>query len=163
VVIIIKKYRIVLLSSLKDNKILFNNCIKHIYESLFILKKDYPNFETWYYNIVISNIVSKEREILMLYNENILVGLSILKNTKIEKKICTLCILPKFRKMGLGKILLKESLEFLNVDFPVITVSNNKVKEFNPLFKYYGFELSHIHKGFYIKNKDEYVYNGILD
>ncbi|WP_140456886.1 MULTISPECIES: GNAT family N-acetyltransferase [Priestia] len=151
-----------LISEFKDNPVLFDYHKEKIYESLATLNKNYPEFKTWYYDKIIPGIQNGQREIIMTYDDKLISGISILKNTHSEKKICTLRVSSNYRKNGIGKILFEKSLDILNSDSPIITISENKIHQFRSLLNYYGFELSQVIPGCYVDSQDEYVYNGAL-
>lgn len=151
------------ISEFKEDNFLFNYHTENIYKSLSSLNQDYPNFEKWYFEKVVPGIKIGNREIIMTTSNQMISGFSILKNSYDEKKICTLRVNPEFRKNGIGKILFEKSLEVLDSDSPVITVSQERVSQFSPLLKHYGFELSQVISGYYKKSLNEYVYNGVIN
>ncbi|UNL85235.1 GNAT family N-acetyltransferase [Priestia koreensis] len=157
------KNRLDLISQYKNDSLLFNFYTEYVYKSLASLNKDYKSFDKWYFEKVVPGIKLGNREIIVATNDQFLTGVSILKNSIYEKKICTLYVNPKFRKIGVGKELFESSLEILNSDFPVITVNEERVPEFSSLLNYYGFELSQVASNYYKNLSNEYVYNGVLD
>ena len=106
--------------------------------------------------------VLKEREIIICeYNKEI-VGISILKNTDNERKICTLRVSKNFRHLGIGRELLKSSIDWLEDEKPLITVHRTRQKEFNSLFNYFNFKLEQKKWSYYSLFNTELVYNGEL-
>lgn len=88
-----------------------------------------------------------------------LTGVSLLKNTAAEKKICCLFVLPDYRRMGIASKLIQSSFEILNTQKPLMTVSNNNLEQLQPLLKHFGFELSRTQTGAYRPDLEEYFYN----
>ena len=111
---------------------------------------EYNNFEEWFSQLFISDILLKnDREIIICECDYQLAGVAILKNDDIEKKICTLRVAKRFQKQGIGQHLMELSFEWLNDDKPLITIHNSKKHEFNKLFKRYNFELEEKKWGYY--------------
>ena len=139
---------------------------KSIYRIKIFLKKlvyEYNNFEEWFSQLFISDILLKnDREIIICECDYQLAGVAILKNDDIEKKICTLRVAKRFQKQGIGQHLMELSFEWLNDDKPLITIHNSKKHEFNKLFKRYNFELEEKKWGYYRLFRTELVYNGSL-
>lgn len=136
---------------------------KSIYNDLSDLSDSYPDFKSWYENKVIKEISegNKQREIIIaLENNEEIVGISILKKTKEEKKICTFRIHEDYRNQGVGKSLFEESFKYLETRKPIITISENRKKMFEPLIKYYNFELVQKLPNYYKEDVVEFVYNG---
>lgn len=139
--------------------------IKHIDSYNLILKdieKFYPKFKDWYTHKVIPGLINGSREILTEYRDGQLIGIAIIKNERDEKKICTIKVLPQYQNKGIGIRLLKRALNSLNTDRPLVTVPEERFKEFHKIFTYYGFKLTQISNEHYRKNKKEYVYNGFI-
>lgn len=133
------------------------------------LEKDYPNILEWYNKKVIPGLETGEREIIlackfykMKAHEKIhfeVLGYVILKKTPNEKKICTFRVDPKYQHIGIGKRLMEASFSFLETRKPMITISEDNVKSFEPLLKRYNFKLVEKIENLYVQGKIEYVYN----
>ena len=68
---------------------------------------EYNNFEEWFSQLFISDILLKnDREIIICECDYQLAGVAILKNDDIEKKICTLRVAKRFQKQGIGQHLM---------------------------------------------------------
>ena len=85
-------------------------------------------------------------------------GITILKLYG-NKKICTIRVGDKFQKQGLGTKMMIKSMEILECNKPLITVSNSRNNEFLKLFKYLGFKKRGEVIGLYVKNVSEIIYN----
>lgn len=130
--------------------------------------KDYPNILEWYNKKVLPGLETGEREIILackIYickNDEIpieVLGYVILKKTPTEKKICTFRVEEKYQRLGIGKKLMEASFEFLETRKPMITITEDNVKSFEPLLKRYNFKLVEKIKDLYVKGKTEYIYN----
>lgn len=136
-----------------------------IKEVNFFLKDlifEYPLHNIWYKKMINSMEKNSDREILLALENKNLLGTAILKNSDFEKKICTLKVSPCFQHKGIGKELLAKSLEVLETDKPILTVTYRKSLYFKKIFEFYGFSLESLYPGKYMPNSCELVYNGIL-
>lgn len=74
----------------------------------------YSDFSIWWKNKVYPSLLTerKDRVILIALNKMTqeLMGFSIVKLDLADPKICTLYVLPKFRRKGAGKVLLRKSI-----------------------------------------------------
>jgi len=129
-----------------------------IYNSLISAKFYYPNFQEWFYNKVIPDVVCGEREIITEIRDNDIVGVSIIKKNH-EKKLSTLKVMDNFQNKGLGLKLFEKSFNILETEKPFLTVSEEKLVEFKKVFKYYNFELTSVHEDLYRVGKKEYFFN----
>jgi ribosomal protein S18 acetylase RimI-like enzyme len=145
------------------NKFLITNLMKiaidKIYYELKATEKLYPNFNYWFYNKVIPDVLQDKRKILLEIRNNEIAGIAIIKNTSEEKKLCTLRVTSKYQNKGIGLKLFERAFEELNTSKPFLTVSEEKYKEFEKIFKYYGFELTNKIKDYYRKGKSELFFN----
>lgn len=130
-----------------------------IYYYLSEAKKFYPNFDLWYFTNVLPSIARKEKQILMIKDDKNLKGVSIIKNTQEEKKICTLRVMEKYQNRGIGLRLFEKSFETLQTRFPLLSVSEEKYPDFKKIFDYYGFKLTSIKEDYYRIGKKEYFFN----
>lgn len=126
------------------------------------LEIEYPFFLKWLHKVFCELQITEERIILVYCNDsNIfeIMGLAILKNTIEERKICTLRVLPKYRRQGIGTCLLRKSTEVLNDPYPLITVSGMHMDSFGPFLRKNDFVLKDKIKSLYIRGCYEYFYN----
>lgn len=147
------------LSTYIDYHYLFNTYISKVYQELKHLDKIYPNFNHWFYNKVITGIHKKEREILIYEYNHHVAGISIIKNSEIEKKVSTLYVNPIYRKMGIGKKLLIHSMDILNTDKPLITLTSSNYVYYKRIFDYFNFCQTDVIKDLYVIGFDELIYN----
>lgn len=126
------------------------------------LEKDYPNHKDWFYNKFVKELDGKKREIIYYEKDSIICGVIFLKNTKEEKKICTVYVNEAFRNQGIGKKLLLEAIEFLGTTTPLITMPDYKEKCFKKIIEKYKWEKMQEIDNCYSNNK-ELVFNGLLE
>ena len=138
---------------------------QYIYQLRDFLKNlvlEYPLHNVWYDKMIISMYENFDREIVLAFEGEIIIGAAILKSTLQEKKICTLRVSKLYRRKGIGRQLLMQSLDILQIEKPIITIPSYRYLEYKPLFDYFSFNLEAVYNGKYYSNKNEYVYNGIL-
>lgn len=141
-----------------------------LYNYLRDLAESYPQFDDWFYNVVIPEVELKngEREIIIVLSElkgsskAMLTGIAILKKKELEKKICTFRVHENYRNQGIGTELFEKCFEYLDTRKPIITISDNRKEIFKKHIINYKFEETQILKDYYKKGSIEYVYNGFL-
>ena len=136
---------------------------RKIYYFIKVLSKEYPNFNEWYNRLFEKFELIEGREIIFcLYNEKV-IGISILKKTEEEDKICTLRVNKNFQRMSIGKNLIELSLEWLENDKPLVTLQKSRYLQFKKLFEYYGFKIEDEKFGYYKLFSTELSFNGLLE
>ncbi|MEM8237876.1 GNAT family N-acetyltransferase, partial [Morganella morganii subsp. sibonii] len=120
----------------------------------------YPNFYTWLYSKYMHNIEPSKRLILFAYDENdAIIGTSLLKINKEEKKICTFFISPKHQERGIGNILMNKAFSHFNDnDSVLITCSETRKTGLEPILRKSGFVYTHSVTDLYKKNTREFFY-----
>lgn len=101
----------------------------------------YPDFEDWFNNKFLPSFYVGKREILYAYSDDKLCGISLIKKTEEENKLCTFYILSEARGKGLGSDLLDKSLEYFQNESTIISVSNERLTELYPMLSSKGFVL----------------------
>lgn len=143
-----------------------NEDIESVFENVGIFLADsvydYPRHIEWYDGVMQEIQTGCNRKMFIVYDNKTIIGVSIIKKNQLEKKICSLRVAKEYRGNGIGTSLFKKSLEYLETDKPILTVSENKKEEFQGIFDYFGFSLEQIYHDKYMRNRDEYCYNGIL-
>ena len=131
-----------------------------IKEFLSCMSCDYPNFDLWLEKIQ-AQLDTDMRSIIVCKStsDDEILGVSILKKSSIENKICTLRVANKCQRMHIGSRLMEMSFGILEDDKPLITVSEDHIVEFSSLLKRFGFVYKNKVKSLYIKGKYEYFYN----
>ena len=133
----------------------------YIYLFLMEANMQYPAFSVWYGNLFTDDMRLKpEREIIVCEKEYEIAGVTILKSTKEEAKICTMYVAEQYRHNGLGRRLMELSLEWLKNDKPVITLDKSNEPDFAGILKHFGFVLQEENCGLYNPGKVELIYNG---
>lgn len=141
-----------------------------IYNQISDLSEVYPNFDEWFFNVVIPDLKLRNgvREIIFsltnLHGNStpVLSGIAILKKTDNEKKICTIRVHEHFRNLGIGSELFEKCFDFLETRKPVISISENSMEMFKKHIEDFDFELTHELNGYYVAGVTEYVFNGDL-
>ena len=133
-----------------------------LYQGIFGLTKSlqqtYPNYKNWYEKTFLDGLKKGEREIIVALENKKIIGCALIKNTRLEKKLCTLFVHPNFRRQGIGEQLLKTSIQKLGQN-PLVSVSQENKPFVDNLFRKYNFHLSAMKKGFYQPNTEEYYFN----
>lgn len=150
----------------KMTYLLQNESIETVLEDVRIfladLRYEYPRHDEWYRAVAQELRCGMNRKIMIAYDNQNIAGVAILKKGQKEKKICSLRVARMYQGNGIGTSLFKKSLEYLETDKPLLTVSQLKKKEFERIFAFFGFSLEKVYDGKYKPNLCEYCYNGIL-
>lgn len=120
---------------------------------------NYPGFEAWLNFTFLKNIPTGERKILVSHSEGFLTGLALLKDSEIEKKICTFFVLPDFRGSGVGSELMRQSLRYFGDTQVDITVSETRIHELRGLLNTSGFDLVAERSDVYVLGKKEFYFS----
>lgn len=122
---------------------------------------EYPFFIEWLEKVFQELMFTDQRFIILCSGNNIfdIKGVSILKKTDNERKICTLRVDKPYKHQGIGSYLLRKSIEILEDAYPLITVSGIHMKEFAPFLKKHGFVLKDKIKSLYRRGSYEYFFN----
>lgn len=133
---------------------------RHISEFLSGLECNYPFFNEWL-DKVYHELSQGKRTVIILVDKPSckIIGLAILKDSIQEKKICTLRVAASHQHQGCGSYLIEQSIRLLKDPKPLITVSEEHVDAFKPLFRRFGFKIEDRVKSVYCDNKYEYYYN----
>ena len=121
----------------------------------------YPNFSLWIEKVFRELKDTDKRKIILVTDQNWsnILGVTIIKNTVQEKKICTLRVLKEYQDQGIGTILLKEAIKELKDPLPLITVSELQINTFKPFLERYGFVIKDKVKSLYRDGMYEYFFN----
>lgn len=144
--------------------------VQEVGEMLSFLRQDYPDFRYWYNNMVLPGLTYGSRQIYTATDRdsNRLAGAMILKDTPVEKKICTLCVLDEHQRHGIGTRFVELAAQRLCTMTPLITVSSRHLEEFGVFFEQFSscnrihFTLGGSYEGYYRDGMTEYTFNGIL-
>ena len=125
-----------ILSTMRDKN--FSRAANEIYLLTDYNKLQYPEYFKWYYHTNIPRILDGEGEAIFYLDGFQIVGLSMLKRTADESKICTFLIDEEYRKKGYSKLILEDSYEFLGTEKPLITIPEKRLDEFSKIIEAYG-------------------------
>ena len=136
-----------------------------VFQEIAFLRAEYPNFYNWFYQKVVPGLSNGERKIFVAKSSSSyskINGILILKDSFDEKKICTLYVEKNSRLNGIGKKFMELAFNELNTDKPLITITENKIKDFLKLLNRFDFTLFEKNPNFYSEGLTEYSYNGHL-
>lgn len=111
----------------------YDDNINTIIDILKPIIEFYPSYREWLENTVNLSLSNNSRKIKILRNNTDIVGLSILKNTIEEKKICSLFVSPNYRGEAWFYSLYTDSINFLDTTKPIITIPEPIVKKYHGL------------------------------
>ncbi|SEH93620.1 Ribosomal protein S18 acetylase RimI [Pseudomonas asplenii] len=109
----------------------------------------YPGFKEWLYFKFKPEFLKGSRDILVAYDGNNIAGLSLLKFSDLEHKVCTFYVVPAYRGLSIGNELMDRSLSFLCNQNVTISVSQEREVELYPVLKNSGFRLDRKIEGTY--------------
>lgn len=143
------------------DSVLAHNLLFKLKLFLADLAFEYPFFTEWLEKVFKELTLTDSRFIILCCDSGIfdIKGVSILKKTRDEKKICTLRVVKAYRNQGIGSCLLQKSVEILEENKPLITVSGIHMKEFSSFLKKRGFILKDKVKSLYRRGSYEYFFN----
>lgn len=158
------------IESLKDylsimNEEEFMKLATDVYNITDFICKDYPKHKEWYFEKQLPGIYGTERNILFVRDpkdESKIISMACLKKDEEEQKICTLYVSDECRGLGVGTMLIEESMNWLENTKPLITLADYKLDMFLPLINKYGWELTEVVEGLYNDTSKELCFNGTL-
>jgi len=119
----------------------------------------YPGFKEWLYFKFKPEFLSGSRDILVAYDGNKIAGLSLLKFSSVEHKICTFYIMPEYRGLSIGHELMDRSLSLLCSRNVLISVSEEREVELSRVLKSFKFNLDRKIEGVYRSGVFESFYS----
>lgn len=120
----------------------------------------YPEFEYWYVNKCMPDILLKRNTLLLAEEHGQLVGVGIGKKNKEETKLRCIRVHPDYQSKGIGIHLVEKMLVLLDHDKPHCTVAEEMLHDFSrPFVNYFNFNLKEVKKGMYRQGKLEYIFN----
>ncbi len=136
-----------------------------IYALIDFIGHDYPKHKEWYFLKQLPAIFGEERNILFVRdpeNLNEIIAIACLKENKEERKICTIYVSDKFRKMGIGTAIVEEAMKWLGTTKPLITFVDYKLEMFQSMIHKYNWELTEVVSELYSDESQELCFNGTL-
>lgn len=122
----------------------------------------YPQLDEWLKKNFFPGLKDGSRKIVVAYAENnpdFPLGVSLLKDTDDEKKICCLFVREECRGHGIADRLVKKSCEALKTDKPLITVADRNLSQLQRLLDKNDFTFSYRKKGVYRASDTENYFN----
>lgn len=119
----------------------------------------YPGFKEWLYFKFKPELLSGSRDILIARDGNNIAGLSLLKFSNLEHKICTFYVMPAYRGLSIGHELMDRSLSLLCNRNVLISVSEEREVELSRVLKSSGFKLDRKIEGVYRSGVVESFYS----
>lgn len=140
------------------------NIFIEIKKSISEISNTYSGFNEWYDNKVVPEVISSlGREIVVLTiqtNGNPqIVGVAITKDTLNEKKVCTINVNKKYRKLGISNLLFEACFNILKTRKPFFTVSRDHYEAFEPIIKKFNFNVTSTKCNVYENGDKEYFVN----
>lgn len=145
---------------LSKNPVKFDYYYRKVYSALASLNWEYPAFQKWYFEKVYGDISKGKRCMLIKEHNKQIVGVSILKKSEEETKICTFRISKSFQRFGFGQEMLIKSMDILESRKPIITVSEKRMVEFSKLLTNNDFTLYKEYEHYYNRRTSEFAFNG---
>lgn len=122
-------------------------------------KKDYPDYENWFWEKHVIGIFEGNRDTIIAIKNNKIIGISNIKNTPLERKICTLSVDRRYRMRSIGSKLIEISLKLLQTKTPIITMSLYKLPEFYSIIRKNNWIVTSCKKNFYKEGVYEVFFN----
>ncbi len=146
------------ISNLNRNN--FSRAANQIYELTDYNTQQYPEYYKWFYGKSLPRVLNGTGEIMFYLDAFTIVGLTILKSTEEEKKMCTFMISEKYRKRGYSKQLLEDAFVYLKTERPVITIPKFRLEEFSKIIDAYGWIATSETDDY---NSKEIIFNSVSD
>lgn len=134
-----------------------------LYQAIFNLTQslgqNYPDYEKWFKQTFMAGLQKKERLYILAQDSNEqLLGCALIKRTPQEQKLCTIFVDEKYRRHGIGRQLLAQTIKILG-GLPMLSVSDQVMPQMQPLLNEFGFHLSAQKKNVYQPNHTEFYFN----
>lgn len=109
-----------------DNNIDISNILNEVKK---IMEIEYPDYINWFNEKVIPGLYIKERNIILIFKKNILIGFVNLKKTKKERKMSNLYINKNLFYNKYFNNLINLSMEWLETKNPILIISRNELNK----------------------------------
>jgi len=132
------------------------------YECIKSIRNYYPNFDDWYVNKMIPDVIGGDGVLILAREKDTVVGVGLGRSGNVPKLRC-IRVDPMIANRGIGLHIIDRLLTSLNASKPVVTVSEEMMHTYSRIFvNRYDFSLTNVEKGMYRKGKIEYVFNDNL-
>lgn len=126
---------------------------------LSLLDVYYPEINSWFKNKFLSNNNPDNLALGAFNNDGRLIGFTLGKKGS-ERKLRCIRVFPEYQSTGIGLKLIERTMDLLECDNPLVTVSEELFHHYSRIFiNRYGYELNSVNKGMYRKGKLEYIFN----
>lgn len=132
----------------------FSKAVNEIYLLTDYNNNQYPEYYKWFFGKSIPRIFDKSGDIIFYFDGFEVLGLTILKKTIDERKICTFMINDEYRKKGYSKLLLEDAFLYLGTEKPLITIPEVRLNEFSNIINTYNWNETN--------RTDEYFSNEVI-
>lgn len=100
---------------------------KYIFEIYKIMEKKYPNFCNWFNNKLLKGLDNGTRNIIILTQNNKVIGFVNLKKTDKERKMSNLYVNSIFYYEKCLNLLVDEATKWLEDEYPVVIISKQEI------------------------------------
>jgi hypothetical protein len=135
---------------------------ERIYSELGQLEALYPSFHAWYWDKVVPDTMSGNRKIFISLTQEKISGIVIAKRTQSERKLCTIWTPRSFRHSGVATRILRNAIDWLGSERPLISIPEDRISEFRPLVTRWNFSCTQVLRSYYRPGMIEFVFNGCL-
>lgn len=130
-----------------------------IFDVFQAMEIKYSNFSDWYDKVFVEVFMDNvRRDIVLAVDGKTIAGILILKDMDGEKKVCTIVVVPAYRKQGIANELFEIAFEYLGTRKPMLSMSQDLVPSFSGIIRKFKFKLTNIDQA-YNTNKAEFYYN----
>ena len=133
-----------------------NKAIEEVLKLTMFNTLQYPEYLKWYYTKAIPRLFNNTGEIVIELDNFFIKGLSVLKKTENETKLCTLYVDDMYRNNGLGESLLAKSFDILETSKPKLTIPEHNLKQFSHFIDIYDWKSTEIINDY---NSTEIIFN----
>lgn len=130
-----------------------------IFDVFQAMEIKYSNFADWYDKVFVEVFMDNvRRDIVLAVDGKTIAGILILKDMDGEKKVCTIVVVPAYRKQGIANELFEIAFEYLGTRKPMLSMSQDLVPSFSGIIRKFEFKLTNIDQAYNTK-KAEFYYN----
>lgn len=131
------------------------NVLDIIDEIIEIMNKEYPNYTEWFKNKLIPGLAKKERNIILVYKKDKIIGMINLKKTNTERKMSNLYVKNCIQYDKITSILINKALIWLETKRPTIIMSEKELTKCASIILSKNWNITRK-----IKENNDYVVNG---
>lgn len=136
--------------------------LNQIFAELSSVHEMYPGFRKWFFEKGTISSTTEQRAVFISKIATRIAGIAIAKRCVSERKLCTLWVADDARGLDIASDLAGSAFDWLETSHPLFTVPEERISEFRGLLRSWRFSDGQALKGYYRRNKVEYVFNGTL-